>query len=277
MPSNREKSRRAPARGCRYAAFVLASVLLAAGCSSDPSAPESMTAEPPPAAEESEGGALDTADARVDEPPPDAGALDVGAPAPPVTAEALLAKLATCTKVSKAPYAKDVGGAANIDVCGLVNAVFFRADMDVDCDGKASSICSKTTDPSYQSQTAATDSKGAYLDAATLPYVVVPGVSSRWSYKTSGIAMGSVVAVIYAGKVEYGIVGDVGPVSILGEASYAMAKNLGINPNPATGGVSDGVTYVFFTGASGRVPKNEDHAEAVRVGQLRAAQLLTEN
>jgi hypothetical protein len=255
---------------------VLASAFLAAACSSDPSAPESIAAEPPPAVEESDASPGDAADAQADEPLPDAGALDA-APAVPVTAEALLAKLAACTKVSKAPYAKDVGGAANIDVCGLVNAVFFRADMDVDCDGKPSAICSKTTDPSYQSQTAATDSKGGYLDAATLPYAVVPGVSSRWSYKTSGIAMGTVVAVIYAGKVEYGIVGDVGPVSIVGEASYAMAKNLGINPNPKTGGVSDGVAYLFFTGASGQVSKKEDHAEAVRVGEQRAAQLLAEN
>ena len=196
---------------------------------------------------------------------------------PPVNASTLLAKLGACKKVSSAPYAKDAGGTANIDVCGLKNAVWFTADMDIDCDGKQSTVCNKSTDASYQSQTATTDSKGAYLDAATLPYVVVPGVSTRWSYKTSGIAMGTIVAVIYNGKVEYGIVGDVGPTTIVGEASYAMAKSLGINPNPSTGGVSSGVTYIFFTGPTGEVVKNEDHAEAVSVGQKRAAQFLSEN
>lgn len=197
--------------------------------------------------------------------------------ATPITAATLLAKLGACKKVSTAPYAKDSGGTANIDVCGLTNAVWFQGDMDIDCDGKSSTVCNKSTDASYQAQTATTDSKGAYLDAATLPFVVVPGVSTRWSYKTAGIAMGTVAAVIYNGKVEFGIVGDVGPTSIIGEASYAMAKNLGINPNPSTGGVSSGVTYIFFTGTSGKVTKNEDHAEAVSVGQKRAAQFLAEN
>jgi hypothetical protein len=105
----------------------------------------------------------------------------------------------------------------------------------------------------------------------------VPGVSSRWSYKAAGITMGTVAVVIYDGKMEFGIVGDVGPKAILGEASYAMAKRLGINPNPSTGGTDSGVTYVVFTGSSAVVSKNEDHAEAVRVGKRRAAQLLDEN
>ena len=74
-----------------------------------------------------------------------------------------------------------------------------------------------------------------------------------------------------------GIVGDIGPSSILGEASYAMASGLGINPNPSTGGAASGVTYVVFTGKSAVVQKNEDHAEAVTLGTARAAQLLVEN
>ena len=171
----------------------------------------------------------------------------------------------------------DAGGTANVDVCGLKGAVFWNADMDIDCDGKQSTVCNKSTDPDYQSQTATTDSKGQYLDAATLPYVVVPGVSTRWDYKAAGVSMGSVVAVIYGDKVEYGIIGDIGPTSIIGEASYAMAQRLGINPNPSSGGVSSGVTYVVFTGTSGVVSKKEDAVEARTKGAQRAAQLLAEN
>lgn len=258
-----------------FASFVVA------GCSSADIGPDPSTSE------SEQNGAKENEPA----PPPStqstplpSGTSDPVAPPgsdPPkptaVTAATLLAKLGTCKKVSSAPYAKDSGGTSNIDVCGLKNAVWWQGDMDIDCDGKSSTVCNKSTDAAYQSQTAATDSKGAYLDAAALPYVVVPGVSTRWSYKTAGIAMGTVVAVIYGGKVEYGIVGDIGPTSIIGEASYAMAKSLGINPNPSTGGVSSGVTYIFFTGPSGEVTKNEDHAEAVSVGQKRAAQFLTEN
>jgi hypothetical protein len=217
-------------------------------------------------------------------PLPDGGASEASAPTPtndagrgptPITADAILAKLSSCTKVSSAPYAKDSGGTANIDVCGHAGVIYVHADMDIDCDGKSSAVCNETTDPSYQNATAASDSTGQPLDAATLPFVVVPGVSSRWSYKTSGIAMGTAAVVIYNGKVEYGVVGDVGPASIIGEASYAMAQNLGIDPNPKTGGISSGVTYVFFPNT--KVSKIEDHAAAVTMGEALARQLIDGN
>jgi hypothetical protein len=159
----------------------------------------------------------------------------------------------------------------------LKNAVYFKADMDIDCDGQRSDVCNSHTDGAYQSQTAATDSGGDPLDAASLPYLVLPGASSRWSFSASDIKLGSVAAVIYNGKMEFGIVGDIGPKAIIGEASYAMAKSLGIDPNPSTGGVDSGVTYVVFTGSSGVVGTNEDHEEAFLIGRLRAAQLLREN
>ncbi|MBN9165754.1 MAG: hypothetical protein BGO98_25255 [Myxococcales bacterium 68-20] len=223
------------------------------------------------------------------EPPNDAGAgpVDAGVPdvvatpdaAPPEVdmAAALLAKLGTCTAVSKSPFATDNGKTANVDVCGMKNAVYWQADMDIDCDGKESPVCSKATDPSFQNQTAMTDSKGGPLDAATVPFVVVPQPSNRWDYRASDLALGTVVAVIYDGKIEYGIIGDTGPTAIIGEASYAMAKSLGINPDPRIGGIGSGVTYVAFTGKDDAVTKNEDHAEAVTIGKRRAAQFLDEN
>jgi hypothetical protein len=194
-----------------------------------------------------------------------------------VTPEMLLAKLETCRRASSSPYARDAGGTSAVHVCKLKNAVFFKADMDIDCDGKPSDVCNSSTDPWFQAQTAGVDSQGKPLDAGKLPFIVVPGVSSRWNYKNAGIAMGSVGVVIYDGKMEFGIVGDVGPKAIIGEASYAMAKVLGINPHPSTGGIGDGVSYILFTGPSARVTKNEDHAQAIEIGKRRAAQLLTEN
>ena len=209
--------------------------------------------------------------------PSESGKTSGDQPAAASLASQLLAKMKSCTKVSSSPYAMNSGGSATVDVCGLTNAVYWHADLDVDCDGKSSTVCNSSTDPWYQSQTAATDSQGGYLDAAALPYVVVPGVSTRWSYKKSGIAMGSVVAVIYDDKVEFGIVGDVGPTGAIGEASYAMAKRLGIDPNPKTGGIGSGVSYLVFTGTSGVVSKKESHAEATSVGAARAKQFLAEN
>jgi hypothetical protein len=126
-----------------------------------------------------------------------------------------------------------------------------------------------------QNATSATDSNGNPLDAAALPFVVIPLPSTRFDYTQHGIQLGQVIAAIYDDKVEYGVFGDQGPTSIIGEASYAMAKRLGIDPDPSTGGVGSGVTYIVFTGPEGVVSVMEDHAQAVHIGQLRARQLIT--
>ena len=195
-----------------------------------------------------------------------------------VTPAQLIALTKACkTKVSTSPFATDVGSPDTVDVCGLTGAVFFTADMDVDCDGKQTATCSKATDPSFQADTAAQASTGGPLDAAAVPFVVVPLVSTKWSYTASGLALGSVVAVIYNGKMEFGVIGDLGPKTIIGESSVAMAKSLGIPASPTTGGVDSGVTYIAFTGKSAMVSKNEDHAEAVSKGLAAAQALITNN
>jgi hypothetical protein len=85
------------------------------------------------------------------------------------------------------------------------------------------------------------------------------------------------VAVIYNGQVEYGAFGDEGPDNIIGEASYAMASLLGVDPDPSTGGVDSGVTYIAFTGQGAVVDPIEDHAAATAKGAALAAQLLQDN
>jgi len=279
----RARSDRERTRGCRehnVFAFVLLAMLV--GCEaapasgSDPIASEQSIGDQEPSGDPPASSSARAPSANASGEGDPSGPATGGAPAPPLASD-LLAKMKSCTAVSSSPYAKSSGASATVDVCGLKNAVYWNADLDVDCDGKSSTACSSATDPWYQSETAASDSKGDPLDAAELPYVVVPGVSSRWSYKSAGIAMGSVVAVIYDGKVEYGIVGDVGPTGAIGEASYAMAKRLGIDPNPKTGGIGSGVTYLVFTGTSGVVTKKEDHSEATAIGVARAKQFLAEN
>jgi Fungal chitosanase of glycosyl hydrolase group 75 len=188
------------------------------------------------------------------------------------------AKLSVCIEVSTGLFKKDEAQAiANLRVCASKGAVYFAADMDIDCDGKVTAVCNRTADKSFQPTTAGVDSAGNPLDASVVPYIVVPGVSSRLDYKAQGIKMGSLVAVLYQGKMAYGIVGDVGPSAILGEASYAMARALGINPNPATGGVSSGVTYLIFTGQQNVVSKLEDTAEAKTKGEAAVRAWLTQN
>src|SRR5262249_32467086 len=96
----------------------------------------------------------------------------------------------------------------------------------------------------------------------------------RWDYTASGLDYGSVIAVIYDNKLEYAVFGDEGPSSIIGEASYATASALGVDPDPSTGGVASGVTYIAFTGPSAIASPIEDHAAAVAIGIAQAQALL---
>ncbi len=199
--------------------------------------------------------------------------------APPVddTVAQLLALVQSCDHVVGGQYATDYENAPSINVCGLTGAVFWKADFDIDCDGKRTAVCNEQTDGAYQPRTSATDSNGEFLDASQLPYVVIPLPSNRWNYNNSGIDLGTVVAVIYNGKLAYGVFGDQGPDNIIGEASYKLATLLGIDPDPSSGGTEGPVYYIAFTGGSGMVSKIEDHAEAVQVGQTRTEELLQAN
>ncbi|GGW25202.1 glycoside hydrolase family 75 protein [Streptomyces xantholiticus] len=209
--------------------------------------------------------ALPAAAQPVKVPPPPAPGSYRAAPEAGVDAAALLAELGHCNQISKGRYATDRGRPADIPVCEHNGAVFWKADMDIDCDGRPTERCNRDTDPSYQPATAFTESDGEYLNAERLPFVVVPVPSRIWDYRSSGIRGGSVVAMIHDGKVVYGVVGDTGPSGIIGEASYAAAQALGIDPDPATGGVSSGVTYIVFKDS--KVSPIESHAAAVELGE----------
>ena len=189
------------------------------------------------------------------------------------TAAELLAKVATCTSIGGI-YSIDSSEPGTVSICSASNAVFWKADLDVDCDGLMSTHCNITADPDYQNQTAATDSHGNALDAGALPYVVVPGHSTRWDYRASDLHFGSVFAVIYQDNVEYGVFGDIGPTAIIGEASYAMASSLGIDPDPSSGGVDSGVTYIAFTGTAAVAVPIESHDAAVAIGIAHARALI---
>jgi hypothetical protein len=187
------------------------------------------------------------------------------------TAAELLAAVATCpTVASTHAYATDDGAAANVDICALDGAVFWKADMDIDCDGRnvGDGKC-PGDDCCYQPQTAFTNKSGAYLAASVTPYVVIPT-----DFRPSGLYGGAVVAVIYKDKVQYAVFGDTGPDNVIGEASYACAAALGIDPDPLTGGTDGPVTYIAFLGG-GAIPADvEDQAGVQRLGESLAAALL---
>ena len=84
----------------------------------------------------------------------------------------------------------------------------------------------------------------------------------------------------YGGKTVYAIFADVGPSGKLGEASMALARQLGINDDPMNGGLqSAGVTYTVLPGtgplvksAAQRIAR--DPAELQALGELAFAKAL---
>ncbi|WP_443062908.1 glycoside hydrolase family 75 protein [Streptomyces sp. NBC_00441] len=186
-----------------------------------------------------------------------------------VGAADLLAKASACEQLSNGKYRKDEATSVK---CGAKGAVFWKADLDIDCDGQVTAACDPATDPAFHGDTAFHASDGRPLNAEKLPYVVVPAPSGVWDYAKSGVKGGGVVAVVHGEKVEYAVVGDVGPERIIGEASYATAKSLGIDPDPGSGGAPSGVTYILFKDS--RVSPIEDHEAAVRTGRALAEEFV---
>jgi hypothetical protein len=187
------------------------------------------------------------------------------------TAAQLLALTSTCASVqSTHAYATDDGAPMNVDICGLDGAVFWTADMDIDCDGRnvGDGKC-PGDDCCYQPATAFTTKSGQYLAASVTPYVVIPT-----DFRPPGLTGGNVVAVIYGGRVQYAVFGDTGPDNIIGEASYACAAALGIDPDPLTGGTNGPVTYIAFLGSGAIPPDIEDQTATRALGETLAAQLL---
>ncbi|MFF4760787.1 hypothetical protein [Streptomyces sp. NPDC001292] len=59
---------------------------------------------------------------------------------------------------------------------------------------------------------------------------------------------------------------------ITGEASYATAQDLGIDPDPATGGVDSGVTCILFKNS--RVSPIGSHSAAHALGERPAQEFI---
>lgn len=189
-----------------------------------------------------------------------------------VGAADLLAKLRGCDAVSQGRYRTDRGAPAKIPVCGMRGAVHWKADMDIDCDGRPTRRCNRRSDPSFTAATAFQQSDGRYLNAERLPYIVVPAPSGIWNHRDHGIRGGSVAAVVYRDRVRYAVVGDVGPGDMIGEASYAAAEALGIPADPRSGGTPSGVTYIVFDRAP--VKPVESREAAATTGERLAREFV---
>jgi Fungal chitosanase of glycosyl hydrolase group 75 len=171
-------------------------------------------------------------------------------PAAGPTIAQLKARIAKgCTKVSKGNYKTDEEARATISICKAGSAFVWTSDMDVDCDGVRTSKCNERTDDAYQNQTSFETSKGRPFQADSTHYFVIPLPSSRFSYKSAKIKPGTTAAVIFKNKMVYAVFADEGPNDIIGEASYATNRDLGVNPDPNNGGTDGPVTFIVFPNA----------------------------
>jgi|ERR1043166_7030837 hypothetical protein len=170
-------------------------------------------------------------------------------------------------------FQTDMDKPKNISMYSLTNATFWTADMDIDCDGRETPFCNKKTDPDFQSQL----SCDMDIAAEETPYFVIP-MGSPANSKKRGIEIGQVAAIIYSNQVVYAVfLDECGISTLIGEASCATARLLGIDPDPKTGGTDGPVTYIVFTGASGRITDKKEyanHAQAVAIGVKRAKELI---
>ena len=176
-------------------------------------------------------------------------------------------------KETENKFQTDMDKPKNISMFSLTNATFWTADMDIDCDGRETPFCNKQTDPDFQNQL----SCDADIAADQTPYFVIPTGSPANSRKR-GIEIGQVAAIIYSNQVVYAVfLDECGIRTLIGEASCATARLLGINPDPKNGGTDGSVTYIVFSGPTGRVTDKKDyadHAKAVEIGVRRARELV---
>ncbi|MCG5235149.1 glycoside hydrolase family 75 protein [Xanthobacter oligotrophicus] len=86
-----------------------------------------------------------------------------------------------------------------------------------------------------------------YVDAATVPYVVVNPLVRRHAV---GVVIGCRALISYKDRSIVAVVADVSGVGRIGELSIAAAKALGIKSSPRTGGIGTGVRFEMWPGSA---------------------------
>ncbi|WP_397384867.1 hypothetical protein [Prosthecobacter sp.] len=118
----------------------------------------------------------------------------------------------------------------------------------VDGDG---SPTNSYNDPCWQAETSLIGPDGKPVDAESVPYIVANPIIAR---AVPGIVLGCEGECIYHGRKVRAVLADIGPKRKLGEGSIELARMLGMNPSPISGG-ADGVpvTWRWFPGRAAEI------------------------
>ncbi len=94
--------------------------------------------------------------------------------------------------------------------------------------------------------------KHSYLVAAVDPYVVMPGALFAARGRSAfSPALGDLCVVIYEKKLYPAVVGDVGPMNLIGESSLRICREINARASANNRPVSDlKATYLFFPGTA---------------------------
>ena len=98
---------------------------------------------------------------------------------------------------------------------------------------------------SLRSAAGSVSASGTYVNAAKIPYIVLPPEFME----QFGVALGDLAVVINRknGKSSPAIFADVGPHGKLGEGSIGLARALGLDDSPRRGGTSNpSIAYLVF-------------------------------
>jgi hypothetical protein len=115
----------------------------------------------------------------------------------------------------------------------------------------------------YDSSIASERNPRRFVDAASVPYVVLPPEG----FEHAKLGDFAIVMNLENGKVAAGIVADeTAPELPMGEGSIALAKMLGIDSDPRTGGTDAGVAYVIYPGSGNGKPRRS--GEIAKVSRI---------
>lgn len=102
-----------------------------------------------------------------------------------------------------------------------------------------------------------------YVDSEKVPYVTLTRDMMQ-----RGARMGDLAVVIYGAGMSAAICADFGPHP--GEGSIALAREVGVNPDPRRGGVGSGVRYAVFKDSARGWPRGIEEFSEVAWGLFAA-------
>jgi hypothetical protein len=143
------------------------------------------------------------------------------------------------------PHDRGLDFTANAKRAGKFVSVATRANGEpiIQRSGRFKGYYVSTT--SLRNVAGSASSPGTYVNAAKIPYIVLPPEFME----QFGVALGDLAMVtnVKNGKSAFAIFADVGPHGKIGEGSVALARSLGLDDNPRRGGTSNpSISYLVF-------------------------------